>query len=60
MWVLGLRRLRSTGLSHHSLPTFLADLAGEHAVAPARPPAHPGLVEDAFLPGFDQLQQVQV
>lgn len=55
MWVLTLHQLRSTGL-----PTFLADLAGEHAVAPARPPAHPGLVEDAFLPGFDQLQQVQV
>lgn len=42
------------------LCTFLADLAGEHVVAFARPPAHPGLVEDAFLPGFDELQQVQV
>lgn len=29
-------------------------------MALARPPAHPGLVEDALLPGFDQLQQVQV
>lgn len=26
----------------------------------ARPSAHPGLVEDTLLPGFDQLHQVQV
>lgn len=26
----------------------------------ARPSGHPGLVEDALLPGFDQLHQVQV
>lgn len=43
-----------------SLPTFLADLAGKHAVALTCPPAHPGLVKDAFLPSFDQLQKVQV
>lgn len=40
--------------------TFLADLAGEHAVAFTCPFIHPGLIEDALLPSFDQLQQVQV
>lgn len=40
--------------------TFFADLAGEHAVTFAGSSGHPGLVEDALLPGFDQLHQVQV
>lgn len=40
--------------------TFFADLAGEHAVTFARSSGHPGLVEDALLPSFDQLHQVQV
>lgn len=40
--------------------TIFADFAGEHVVAFTRPSAHPGLVEDALLPRFDQLQQVQV
>ncbi len=43
-----------------NLGTFLADLAGEHVVTFTRPSGHPGLVEDALLPCFDQLQQVQV
>lgn len=45
--------------SSHVL-TFLADLTGEHAVAFTRPSGHPGLVEDALLSCFDQLQKVQV
>lgn len=43
-----------------SVVTFFADLAGEHAVTFARPSGHPGLVEDALLPSFDQIHQGQV
>lgn len=47
-------------ITSSSFVTFLAELAGEHAVTFACPSGHPGLVKDALLPGFDQLHQGQV